>query len=199
MLNEVAIGWRTPPAVPCRMPTDQDPSSWLHHRRADLGVEVAPEHQPGGQVGRRHDHLRGGRLVHHDDVGPPRPGDVDQPLGHLLLGLGPVADPLHAERDVVLGVVVAEHGDPGRLHRAPSSTIIRSRAICCSVRSESWLPVATTNGRPPAIAASRVMQPRSAAVPLTVSSPALITSAGSVTATSRVISSVVAWLQCRSD
>ncbi len=82
---------------------------------------------------------------------------------------------------------------------SPFSTIIRSRAICCSVRSESWLPVATTNGRPPAIAASRVMQPRSAAVPLTVSSPALITSAGSVTATSRVISSVVAWLQCRSE
>ena len=42
------------------------------------------------------------------------------------------------------------------------------------------------------------MQPRSAAVPLTVSSPELSTRDGSVARTSRVISSVIAWLQCRS-
>ena len=39
--------------------------------------------------------------------------------------------------------------------------------------SESWFPVATRKGTPFEILASRRIQPRSAAVPLTVSSPEL--------------------------
>ena len=64
--------------------------------------------------------------------------------------------------------------------------------------SESWFPVATRKGTPFEILASRRIQPRSAAVPLTVSSPELNIKEGLATRTSRPISSVMAWLQCRS-
>ena len=45
--------------------------------------------------------------------------------------------------------------------------------------SESWFPVATRKGTPFEILASRRIQPRSAAVPLTVSSPELNITEGS--------------------
>ena len=82
----------------------------------------------------------------------------------------------------------------------PSSTTIPSARCWASVTSESWLPLETTSGTSAAAAmpASRRMQVFSTAVPLTVSSPELSTTRGRVAWASRVISSVIAWLQCRS-
>ena len=43
-------------------------------------------------------------------------GDLDHPLAELFLGSRAGPGPVDAERDVVLGIVVTEHGDPGLRH-----------------------------------------------------------------------------------